>query len=118
MILLFVGYRSAESALKQDAKIKDPSIKALAGGASGTDLSAFADVPDMNSITNFVLFYNDDEVNNPKAYEHSYSKLSKWVDDSIDIYKLELRRILFPVFVHAFLDLVAKEQKDQGRISG
>lgn len=98
--------------MKQDAKIKDSTAKSSSGG--GDKISSFADVQDMNSITNFVLFYNDDEVNNPKAYEHSYSKLSKWVDDSIDIYKLELRRILFPVFVHAFLDLIAKEQKDQG----
>ena len=43
---------------------------------------------EQNRITNFVLFYNEDEVNNPKAYDNSYSKLLKWVDDSIDIYKV------------------------------
>jgi hypothetical protein len=43
---------------------------------------------DDNSIANFVLFYNEDEANNPKAYDQSYSRLVKWVDDSIDIYKV------------------------------
>jgi transcription initiation factor TFIID subunit 5 len=44
---------------------------------------------DDNSIANFVLFYNEDEANNPKAYDQSYSRLVKWVDDSIDIYKVQ-----------------------------
>jgi transcription initiation factor TFIID subunit 5 len=43
---------------------------------------------DDDSIANFVLFYNEDEANNPKAYDQSYSRLVKWVDDSIDIYKV------------------------------
>ena len=36
----------------------------------------------------------------------------KWVDESIDIYKFELRRVLYPVWVHAYIDLVAKGSKE------
>jgi transcription initiation factor TFIID subunit 5 len=58
--------------LRQEAKIKDFVPQEV----------------DDSSIANFVLFYNEDEANNPKAYDHSYSRLVKWVDDSIDIYKV------------------------------
>lgn len=46
----------------------------------------------------------------PKAYEHAYNLLSNWTEASLDIYKPELRKILYPIFVHSFLDLVHKEQ--------
>ena len=90
------GFRGTEGMLRQEAKLKDLSPQDV----------------DPDSIANFVLFYNEDEANNPKAYDHSYGRLVKWVDDSIDIYKLELYRILYPVFVHAYLDLVSKGLKD------
>ncbi|KAI5846463.1 WD40-repeat-containing domain protein [Morchella snyderi] len=39
-------------------------------------------------------------------YEKSYSHLKHWIDNSLDLYKPELRRLLYPVFVHSFLELV------------
>ncbi|KAJ3324149.1 Transcription initiation factor TFIID subunit 5 [Boothiomyces sp. JEL0866] len=89
------GFKSAEHSFRQEARLKDAP-----------------EPVDDDSIANFVLFYNEEEANNPKAYEQSYARLVKWVDDSIDTYKLELKRILFPVFVHAYLDLVQKGSQE------
>jgi transcription initiation factor TFIID subunit 5 len=91
------GYKQAEMLLRQEAKITGSTVKL-----------------DENSIANYVLFYNEDEANNPAAYEQSLYSLRKWIDDSIDIYKKELQRILFPIFVHAYLDLVAKGLQSNG----
>lgn len=34
--------------------------------------------------------------------------LKKWVDNSLDIYKAGLRRVLYPVFVHCYLKMLAE----------
>lgn len=44
----------------------------------------------------------------PKAYQHAYGLLRNWIEASLDIYKPELRKILYPIFVHSYLDLVNK----------
>ncbi|KAJ3053007.1 Transcription initiation factor TFIID subunit 5 [Rhizophlyctis rosea] len=80
-----------------------------------------------NAVADFLQIYNENETSNPNAYDQSYARLRKWVDNSIDVYKvvftivyhltledeMELRHILFPIFVHAYLDLVAKRLPEQ-----
>ncbi|KAF3921906.1 Beta-TrCP [Dactylellina cionopaga] len=39
-------------------------------------------------------------------YDKAYSRLRSWIENSLDLYKPELRRIAFPVFVHMFLSLM------------
>ncbi|BFZ56776.1 Transcription initiation factor TFIID subunit 5 [Savitreella phatthalungensis] len=51
----------------------------------------------------------------PEAYEHAYKSLSDWVDASLNIYRDEMRKLLFPIFVHCFLDLVGKEHVDAAK---
>eukprot|EP00937_MAST-01D_sp_MAST-1D-sp2_P005107 g5107.t1 len=41
-------------------------------------------------------------------FRDGYRKLDDWVFASLDAYKLELHRALFPLFVHCFLELVAR----------
>lgn len=43
----------------------------------------------------------------------AYKSLSEWTENSLDLYKPELRRVLYPVFVHLFLDLVGKNMSNQ-----
>ncbi|KAM7252656.1 hypothetical protein ACFE04_008165 [Oxalis oulophora] len=45
----------------------------------------------------------------PARYHDSYSKLRSWTYNSLDLYKHELLRVLYPVFVHCFMDLVDNE---------
>ena len=58
--------------------------------AKRTTLTDLQEKQDEASIANFILFYNEAEANNPKAYEQSYARLRKWIDDSIDAYKVNL----------------------------
>ncbi|ANB14143.1 Taf5p [Sugiyamaella lignohabitans] len=45
----------------------------------------------------------------PEAYVAAYRALKNWTDRSLDLYRPELRRILYPVFVHIFLELISKD---------
>eukprot|EP00158_Paraphelidium_tribonemae_P008435 Partr_v1_DN28578_c0_g1_i3_m73780 putative WD domain, G-beta repeat len=38
----------------------------------------------------------------------SYQKLQRFIEDSLDLYKSELQAILYPLFVHVFLDLICR----------
>jgi len=59
------------------------------------------------SLANTIIFYNPEE-NQPTRYSESYSALRDWGMSSLDMYRPELLSILFPVFVHCYLDLVEK----------
>ncbi|CAO3598589.1 unnamed protein product [Absidia cylindrospora] len=52
---------------------------------------------------------------NPVTYDISYKSLREWIENSLDWYKPELRSVLFPIFVHAYLDLVQKRQVEQAQ---
>ena len=43
----------------------------------------------------------------PPAYHSVFSTIVKWTGEQLDIYKPELRRLLWPIFVHCYLNLVA-----------
>ena len=61
----------------------------------------------------YILFQKDSQ--DPLEYEKSYAQLRKWTMDSIDFYKSELEPVLYPIFVHAFLDLVSKGLKENAK---
>ncbi|EGW34225.1 uncharacterized protein SPAPADRAFT_134515 [Spathaspora passalidarum NRRL Y-27907] len=44
----------------------------------------------------------------PAIYTTAYSMLRRWVDSSLDLYKPELSRVLYPLFIHCFLELISK----------
>ncbi|KAI9353330.1 WD40-repeat-containing domain protein [Zopfochytrium polystomum] len=100
------GFVSAESALRQEAKIKP--LESLQDEARMQAAEA--------SIPEFILFYNESEMNNPSAYKQSYGRLRKWVEDSLEKYRMELSSVLFPIFVHAYIDLVTRGIVDQARL--
>ncbi|KAM7268972.1 hypothetical protein ACFE04_024469 [Oxalis oulophora] len=49
----------------------------------------------------------------PARYHDSYSKLRSWTYNSLDFYKHDLLRVLYPVFIHCFMDLIANQQHVQ-----
>ncbi|ODV80000.1 TFIID and SAGA subunit [Suhomyces tanzawaensis NRRL Y-17324] len=53
--------------------------------------------------------------NDPDIYYTAYSMLRRWVDTSLDLYKPELSRILYPIFIHCFLELVSKNYIQQSK---
>ncbi|XP_065016820.1 transcription initiation factor TFIID subunit 5 isoform X2 [Musa acuminata AAA Group] len=46
--------------------------------------------------------------NDPARYSGGYSKLRSWAYSSLDLYKHELLRVLYSVYIHCFMDLVAE----------
>ncbi|XP_027329791.1 transcription initiation factor TFIID subunit 5-like [Abrus precatorius] len=48
-------------------------------------------------------------------YHDGYGRLRSWAYRSLDSYKHELLRVLYPVFVHCFMDLVAKGHLQEAR---
>ncbi|CAM0909165.1 unnamed protein product [Alopecurus aequalis] len=58
--------------------------------------------------------------NDPARYYDGYSKLRTWAYNSLDQYKVcyikhELLRVLYPVFIHCFMDLVAEGHTQEAR---
>lgn len=51
----------------------------------------------------------------PEIYENSYLELRRFVEESLDIYKHELGLILYPVFVHMYLELVYNGHENQAK---
>lgn len=56
-----------------------------------------------------------EQENNPDTYFRVYSMLRNWVNSSLDLYKPELSRLLYPIFVHCFLELVSKNFPAEGK---
>lgn len=65
-------------------------------------------------IANQIISFSESE-SVPAQYHDGYSKLRSWTYSSLDLYKHELLRILYPVFVHCFMDLVAKGHIQEAR---
>ncbi|KAJ3193010.1 Transcription initiation factor TFIID subunit 5 [Irineochytrium annulatum] len=99
------GFKQSEQAFRSEAGLPLDSLSDEAKKPESDEAS----VPD------FILHYNEVELKNPAAYEQSYGRLRIWIEDSLDKYKLEMRKILFPIFVHSYLDLVGKEMHDQAQ---
>ena len=51
-------------------------------------------------LTFFIL------IGDPSLYSAVYSDLSRFIESSLDVYRHELSLILYPVFVHMYLELV------------
>lgn len=54
--------------------------------------------------------------NDPETYYRAYNILRSWVETSLDLYKPELLRVMYPLFVHCYLELVAKNFVKQAKI--
>ena len=44
----------------------------------------------------------------PPKYLQAYARLAGWADDALEIYKAEVQRLLWPIFVYSYLALVQK----------
>ena len=65
------GLKQTEASLRSEAKLQKLT----------TD-------PNLDSIPEFLIFYNEKESTDPLAFDKSYTALRKWILDSIDFYKV------------------------------
>ncbi|OQR98548.1 transcription initiation factor TFIID subunit [Achlya hypogyna] len=86
------------------------AMNAMAMGRGPAQLQEFARNMGLSMdacAANHVLFHGMNKAD-PSAYDHAYSKLLQWIGNALDMYKLELHAIAFPLFVHCYLELVSK----------
>lgn len=93
-----MGYRQTEQLFREEAHVG--SLETLA-----FELRHDQDA----SISNYLLFSGAAEVAaSHGVYEQAYQRLKTWAYDSLDVYREDLCQVLYPIGVHAYLDLVAK----------
>lgn len=86
--------KEAEEVLRREAGLDQVSSE-VAPTATGE--------PD---LTNVLSEYQSD--GDPLRYEEYYQSLQKFVEQSLDVHKHELSLVLYPVFVHLYLECVYK----------
>jgi transcription initiation factor TFIID subunit 5 len=94
--------KDTEALLKKEANITDEDIEQ---DANSSQLS--------NNVTTVLAAYKSDE--DPSLYEHHYVLLTHFVEKSLDVHRCELARILYPVFVHMYLELVFNDYETQAK---
>ncbi|GKU87364.1 hypothetical protein SLEP1_g1772 [Rubroshorea leprosula] len=72
------------------------------------------DIQNDPDIAKFIQHFSRSD-DDPSRYHEGYSKLRSWTYSSLDLYKHELLRVLYPVFIHSFMDLVAKGHVQEAR---
>ncbi|XVE71255.1 hypothetical protein DITRI_Ditri10aG0136100 [Diplodiscus trichospermus] len=65
-------------------------------------------------LAKFIHHFSQSE-DDVAQYQDGYRKLRSWAYSSLDLYKHELLRVLYPVFIHSFMDLVAKGHLQEAR---
>eukprot|EP01116_Phalansterium_solitarium_P021081 TRINITY_DN6434_c0_g1_i1.p1 TRINITY_DN6434_c0_g1~~TRINITY_DN6434_c0_g1_i1.p1 ORF type:complete len:651 (-),score=33.48 TRINITY_DN6434_c0_g1_i1:10-1962(-) len=91
------GYRNAEAALKAEAQVL-PLDQYLRFTERELELAG--------NVGNFILMHSSAE--KPESYKQSYIAFKEWIHSSLDIYQQEMVGVLYPVFVHFYLDLIEK----------
>ncbi|CAI9112237.1 OLC1v1012656C2 [Oldenlandia corymbosa var. corymbosa] len=104
------GFKQTELAFHEE---QQHNLKA-ATTPGGNSISS----PTSNSdpeIARQILSFSSELENYPAQYHDGYGKLRSWAYSSLDLYKHELLRVLYPVFIHCFMDLVAKGHIQEAR---
>ncbi|KAF8976148.1 Transcription initiation factor TFIID subunit 5 [Entomortierella lignicola] len=97
------GYKQTEVALKREANLM--TIEELEASHAKAGQGA------ANSLSK----HEREDMSSPDAYEQAYSSLRRWVENSLDVYKPDLISILFPLFVHSYLNLVSRGLKEHAK---
>ena len=75
--------------------------------------SSAATVQPDNEVGNVLAAYKSD--GDPTSYEAAYGDLEVFVENSLDMYRYELALILYPVFVHMYLELVYNQHEEAAK---
>ncbi len=92
---------SESSSVKTEIKQEPGTSSGSAAAATPASSSASSAAGQPSTMLNS---YKSD--NDPTIYEDAYLDLVRFVDGSLDLYRHELSLILYPVFVHMYLELV------------
>ena len=88
----------------------DKAAKLLEKDMRNNDENTAVDDKGRHSLKNLILGSPQ-----PMHYKGAYQTLAEWVDNVIDNYRQELEKLLFPIFAHVYLDLVASNNVDHAK---
>ncbi|KAG4086570.1 WD40 repeat-like protein [Neocallimastix lanati (nom. inval.)] len=121
------GYKNAEKAFMEDLKHNEPTTSTSTKTSSvvtatTTTMNNTIDAsvtPSIQSNTesssNYIIANTLNTEKDENLYEEGYSKLRSWIEGSIDMYRFELRSILYPIFIYSYLDLVSKGKTQRAK---
>ncbi|CAL1534508.1 unnamed protein product [Lymnaea stagnalis] len=88
--------KETEHLLKQEAKVTDDDLKTEDDKKTEVSQALAA------------VYKSDDD---PSLYEDLYRDLKNFIDSCLDVHKVELSTILYPIFVHMYLELVYNDHE-------
>lgn len=119
-VLAFIkklGYRQTEQIFRDEARnagIETIAFELRAEQDSSLQPSILLEKMSDNIHKISEIEVGESSKNGDSTYEIMFAQLKKWTYNSLDIYRDELSQILYPMFVHCFLDLVAKNFSSSG----
>ncbi|KAI8969049.1 WD40-repeat-containing domain protein [Mycotypha africana] len=106
------GYKATEAIFSREAKGEKISLDDILGEKS-TNIKDEQQEADTSADSK--QHQEEEEEEDPELYDLNYKNLREWIENSLDWYKPELRSVLFPIFVHSYLDLVSKSQLEKAK---
>ncbi|KAK4375211.1 hypothetical protein RND71_005888 [Anisodus tanguticus] len=98
------GFKQTELAFQEEQQHNKNNSSSIHSANSQID----------SDITKKILSLSELETG-PERCQEEYSKLRSWAYSSLDLYKHELLRVLYPVFIHCFMELVARGHNQEAR---
>lgn len=89
--------KCTEELLKKEAGVTDEDVKPQSSGQSESDVSHA-----------LAAYKSSDD---PSLYTDYYTDLKTFIESCLDVHKVELYLILYPVFVHMYLELVYNQHE-------
>ena len=119
------GLRSTEDLLRKEAGLGSGTSLNNSSGVGSSTVDSKANVQGDSSVLSSYKsegksrsLYSENDITcptktnifiligDPSLYSAVYSDLSRFIESSLDVYRHELSLILYPVFVHMYLELV------------
>lgn len=102
------GFKQTEIAFQEEQQVNKNSSSSIHNNNNSANSQIDPD------LTKKILSFSEFETS-PQRYQEEYSKLRSWAYSSLDLYKHELLRVLYPVFIHCFMELVARGYIQEAR---
>jgi len=94
----------------------EEQLKALRGAGSSSSSGSSAELSelamdvslDVHACLSNSLFTSHPRLSTAEQFEWTYSRVRSFVSSSLDVYAVELRLVLWPLFLHSFLALMLR----------
>eukprot|EP00040_Diaphanoeca_grandis_P028648 m.166247 g.166247 ORF g.166247 m.166247 type:complete len:765 (+) comp31420_c8_seq1:510-2804(+) len=67
------------------------------------------------AVANQIAAHTHGDDHSASMIETQYSSLTKWIETSLDQYRNELHTVMYPIFVHCYLDFIVRQQVEEAK---